>query len=155
MEYGNIIEISNKARDAATDVLNKALETFSLASDVNRDLSSRTVDASAAIVREGLQYLGDVQGAIRQASDEVRETWGRQWALAQEFPKDPMGLPPKAVALYWEGGEKIIRLGDAQREALSRLTGNVQTLLEKVGTETQESATKYTEKILALYGLKN
>lgn len=154
MAEGNVFEIGNKAYDAASDALNKAIETFSLTSEAHRDLSSRTVDVSAAIAREGLQYLGDVQGAIRQASDQVKEFWTRQWNLAQEFPKDPTALPQKAVALYWEEGEKIIRLGDAQRDALSRFTGNVQNLLEKVGTESREATTKYTEKILGLYDLK-
>ncbi|MFQ5917987.1 MAG: hypothetical protein ACE5I0_09290 [Candidatus Binatia bacterium] len=155
MAEGNVFEIGNKAHDAATEALNKAIETFSLTSDVNRDLSGRTVDVGAAIAREGLQYLGDVQGAILQASDQIKEFWTRQWTLAQEFTKDPTALPQKAVALYWEEGERISRIGDAQREALSRFTGNLQNLLEKAGTETREATTKYTEKVLGLYDLKN
>ena len=155
MAEGNVFEIGNKAYDAATGALDKAIETFSLTTEANRDLSSRTVDTSTAIAREGLQYLGDVQEAIRRASDQIKEFWTRQWSLAQEFPKDPTALPQKAVALYWEEGEKIVRLGDAQREALSRFTGNVQNLLEKAGTESRETTTKYTEKVLGLYDLKN
>ncbi len=75
--------------------------------------------------------------------------------MAQEFPKDPMAFPQKVASLYWEEGEKFTNLGEAQLEALTRFTGNLQNLVEKAGKETRESLTKYTEKILALYGLKN
>ncbi len=155
MVYENVTEISNKAHEALTETLNKGLETLSLTSEVNHELSGRTVDVTTAIAREGVQYLGDLGGAIRQASDDVRELWARQWSLVQEFPKDAMASSQKAAALYWEGGEKILRLGDIQREALSRFTGSVQNLLEKAGTETREALMNYAEKILALYEVKN
>jgi len=155
MVQGSVAEITNKANEALTETLNKTLEAFSLASEVNRNLLDQTVDASAAIAREGIRYLGEIQGAIRQASEEARELVTRQWALAQEFPKDAMASSQKAVALYWERGEKITRLGDAQLQALNRFTGNMQNLLGKAGKETQEILMKYTERILALYGIKN
>lgn len=155
MIQGNVAEITTKAQETLTETLNKALEAFSLASEVNRELLDQTVDVSAAIAREGIRYLGDLQAAIRQASEEARELVTRQWTLAQEFPKDAMASPQKAVDLYYEGGEKITRLGQAQLQALNRFTGNVQNLLGKAGKETQETLMKYTERTLALYGLKN
>ncbi|MFQ5989934.1 MAG: hypothetical protein ACE5K9_08470 [Candidatus Methylomirabilales bacterium] len=155
MSQPDFSEITSKANEAWSETLNKALDTFSLAGEVQRDLSGRTVDVNAAIAREGVQYLDEVQGAIRRTSEEARELLNRQWAVAQEFPKDPMGFPQKVVTLYWEEGEKFTQLGDAQVEALTRFTGKVQDLVEQAGKETRESLTKYTEKILALYGLKN
>lgn len=150
-----ISEINAKANEALADAVNKAVQTLSLASEVNRDLSGRTVEVSAAIAREGVQYLGDVQATLRQASEEAQAFWNRQVAVAQEFPKDPTRSPQKAVALYWEGGEKFARLVDAQWVALTRLTETVQNLLERAGKETRETATKYTEKVLDLYDLRS
>jgi hypothetical protein len=155
MAQWDFTEATAKANTAWNEQLNKALEALSLATEANRDLSGRTVDVTAAIAREGIQYLTEVQMALRQASDEARDLWTRQWNLAQEFPKDPMGFPQKAVALSWEGSEKITRLGDVQRQALNRFTGNVQNLLERAGKESQEAVTRYNEKLLALYDLKS
>lgn len=155
MAQENISEITQRAYDAWKETLDKTLEAFSLASEANRDLSSRTVDVTAAIAREGVEYLGELQGSIRQASEDARELLVRQWTLAQEFPKDPAGSPQKAVALSWEGGEKIVRLGDAQVQAFNRFTDSVQNLLEKASKETRETVTNHTEKFLALYDLKN
>jgi len=155
MNQPDFTEISTKANEAWTETVDKALGALSLAGEVQRDVSGRTVDANAAIAREGVQYLDEVQGTIRRASEEARDLLNRQWAVAQEFPKDPIAFPQKVVSLYLEEGEKFTNLGDAQVEALTRFTGNLQNLLEKTGKETRESLTKYTEKILALYGLKN
>src|SRR3972149_6544126 len=105
--------------------------------------------------RGGAQYLNGVGSALREASEGARELWTREWNLAQEFSRDPMGFPQRAVALSWEGGEKITRLGDAQREAISRFTGNVHNLVDRANRETQETVTKYAGKMLALYGLEN
>ena len=155
MNQPDFTEISTKANEAWTETVDKALGALSLAGEVQRDVSGRTVDANAAIAREGVQYLDEVQGTIRRASEEARDLLNRQWAVAQEFPKDPIAFPQKVVSLYLEEGEKFTSLGDAQVEALTRFTGNLQNLLEKAGKETRENLTKYTEKILALYGLKN
>ena len=148
-------EITSKSTQACSATLEMAREALGLTSDVNRDIAGRTAELSAAIAQEGAQYLSEVGAALRQASEGARELWTRQWNLAQEFSQDPMGFPQKAVALSWEGGEKVTRLGDAQREAISRFAGNVQNLLDRANRETQETVTKYAGKILALYGLKN
>lgn len=155
MVQETISQINAKAHEALTETINKAVQAFSLVSEVNRNLSGRTVEVSAAIAREGVQYLGDVQGTIRQASEEAQDFWNRQLAVAQELPNDPVRFPQKSVALYWEGGEKVARLLDAQREALTRLTETVQNLLDRAGRETRETTTKHTEKILDLYDLRN
>ena len=154
MVQENVGEAS-KAAQACSMTLEKAREALGLTSDVNRDIAGRTVELGVAIAREGVQYLGEVGAALRQASEETRALWTRQWNLAQEFSRDPMGFPQGAVALSWEGGEKITRLGDAQREAISRFAGNVQNLLDRANRETQETVTKYAGKILALCGLKH
>jgi len=154
MVQANVGEASRTAQ-ACSVTLEKAGEALGLTSDVNRDIAGRTVEFGVSIAREGVQYLSEVGVALRQASEGARELWTRQWNLAQEFSTDPMGFPQRAVALSWEGGEKITRLGDAQREAISRFTGNVQDLLDRASRETQETVTKYAGKILALYGLKN
>ncbi len=155
MSQTDFSEITSKANQAWSETVDKVLEAFSLASEVQRDLSARTVDVNAAIARQGVEYLDHVQGAFRRASEEARELLNRQWAVAQEFPKDPMSFPQKVVTLYWEEGEKFTRLGDAQVEALARFNASVQDLVEKAGKEARERLTKYSEKILALYGLKN
>jgi propanediol dehydratase small subunit len=148
-------EIVNRTTEAWNGTLNKALDAFTLASDLNRDISSRSVDLNAAIAREGAQYASDVQAAFRQASEEARQLWVRQSELVQEVPKDVMAASQKAVAFYWEGSEQITRLGEQQRQAVNRLTGNVQHLLERAGEEARETLTKFSEKILKLYGLKS
>ena len=155
MNQPDFTEITSKANEAWTETVDKALAVFALVSEVQRELSSRTVDVNAAIAREGVQYLDEVQGTIRRASEGARELANRQLAVAQEFPKDPTAFPQKVVSLYWEEGEKYTTLGDAQVEALTRYTGNLQNLLERASKETRQSLTKYTEKVLALYGLKN
>ncbi len=155
MAQESISEITQRAYDAWKETLDKTLEAFALAGEANRDLSSRTVDVTAAIAREGVDYLSELQGSIRQASEEARELLVRQWTLAQEFPKDPAGSPQKAVALSWEGGEKAVRLGDAQLQAFNRFTDSVQNLVEKASRENRETVTTHTEKFLSLYDLKN
>jgi hypothetical protein len=155
MAQGNFSNITGKTNEAWSETVNKALEAFTLAGEMNRDVSSRTVDVSSAIARESVQYLGDVQAAIRRGFEEAREIWKQQYTLVQELPQEPMALTQKAVALSWEGGERITRLGDAQREALTRFSGILQNLLEKASRENQESFTLYSEKLLKLYGLKN
>ena len=154
MVQENVGEAS-RAAQTCSETLEKAREVLGLTSDVSRDIAGRTAELSAAIVQEGAQYLNEVGSALREASEEARELWTREWNLAQEFSRDPMGFPQRAVALSWEGGEKITRLGDAQREAISRFTGNVHNLVDRANRETQETVTKYAGKILALYGLKN
>ena len=151
----NFREVSSRAAEACSMTLEKAREALGLTSDVNRDIAGRSVELGVAIAREGVQYLGEVGAALRQASEGARELWTRQWNLAQEFSRDPMGFPQKAVALSWEGGEKITRLGDAQREAISRFAGNVQSLLDRAGRETHETVSTYAGKILTLCRLKN
>lgn len=155
MVQGNVTEISNKAHEVLTDTLNRALEAFSVGTELNKNLWGQASDVSAAVAREGMQYLGDLQGTLRQASEQALEIWNRQWTLAQDFPKDPMSFPQKAATLCWQEGDKMIRLGDAQRGTLSRYTGSLQNHLEKSGTETRETFAKYTEKLLTLYDLKN
>lgn len=155
MMQGQVAEITTRAQETWTETLNKALEAYSLASDVQRTLLGQSVETSAAIAREGIRYLGEVQGALRQASEEAREFMTQQWALTQEFPKDALASFQKAVTLYWQEGEKLNRLGEVQLEALNRLAGTVQNLLGKAGKEAQETLVKYTEKVLSLYGLKN
>src|SRR3990172_6205837 len=132
MVQENVGEAS-RAAQTCSETLEKAREVLGLTSDVSRDIAGRTAELSAAIVQEG-----------------ARELWTREWNLAQEFSRDPMGFPQRAVALSWEGGEKITRLGDAQREAISRFTGNVHNLVDRANRETQETVTKYAGKILAL-----
>ena len=151
----NFREVSSKAAEACSMTLEKGREALGLTSDVNRDIAGRTAELSAAIAQEGAQYLGEVGVALRQASEGARELWTRQWNLAQEFSQDPMGFPQKAVALSWEGGEKVTRLGDAQREAISRFAGNVQNLLDRASRETHETVSTYAGKILILCRLKN
>jgi len=148
-------EVSSKAAQGCSTTIEKAREALGLTSDVNRDIAGRTAELSAAIAQEGAQYLSEVGVALRQASEGARELWVRHWNLAQEFSRDPMGFPEMAIALSWEGGAKITRLGDAQREAISRFAGNVQNLMDRASRETHETVTKYAGKILALYGLKN
>lgn len=155
MVQENFREMTSKATQAWNGTFNKALELFALTSDLNRDISGRSVELNAAVAREGVQYLGDVQAALRNVSEEARQLWSRQYEVVQEVPKDVMGASQKAVALSWEGGEQIARLGDAQREAFTRCNGNVQNLLERATEETRETFTKYSDKILKLYGLKN
>ncbi len=155
MTQWSFADIVSRPQEVWKETLDKALEAFSLATEANRSLSSQTVDVTAAIAREGVQYLDEIQGSIRQASEDAREFLGRQLSLAQEFPKDPAGAPQKAVALSLEGGEKVTRLGDAQLQALNRFADSIQTLLEKAGKETRETVTNHTEKILSLYELKN
>jgi hypothetical protein len=154
MVQQNVGEAS-RAAEACSTTIEKAREALGLTSDVNRDIAGRTAELSAAIAQEGAQYLSEVGVALRQASEGARELWVRQWNLAQEFSRDPMGFPQEAIALSWEGGAKITRLGDAQREAISRFAGNVQNLMDRASRETHETVTKYAGKILALYGLKN
>jgi hypothetical protein len=149
-----VAEFTTKANETVTETLTKAFEAFSLTSEINRDWSGRTVEVSAAIARGGVQYLVDVHGAIRQASEEAQQLWNRQCAVAQEFSTDPIRFPQKAVALTWEGGEQVAHLADVQREALTRFTATVQDLLDRARRETQETATRYTEKILDLYDLR-
>jgi hypothetical protein len=148
-------EIRGKAAQACGTTLEKAREALGLTSDVNRDIAGRTVKLGVAIAREGIQYLGEVGAALRQASEETQELWTRQWNLAQEFSRDPMGFPEKAVALSWEGGEKITRVGEAQREAISRFAGNVRNLLDRASTEAHQSVSTYAGKMLMLCRLKN
>ncbi len=155
MVQENFKEITGKATQMWNGTFDKVLEAFAVASAFNRDISGRSANLSSAITREGVQYLGDVQAALRQASEEARHLWTRQSEVVQEVPKDVMAASQKAVALYWDGAEQIARLGDAQREALTRYTGNVQNLLEKISEETRETFTKYSEQIVKLYGLKN
>ena len=154
MVQENVGEAS-RAAQACGMTLEKAREALGLTSDVNRDIAGRTVELGVAIAREGVQYLGEVGAALRQASEETRALWTRQWNLAQEFSRDPMGFPQQAVALSWEGGEKITRLGDAQREAISRFAGNVQNLLDRANRETHETVSTYAGKILILCRLKH
>ncbi|MGH7372347.1 MAG: hypothetical protein ACREJK_10965 [Candidatus Methylomirabilales bacterium] len=151
----NLREVSSRATQACSATIEKAREALGLTSDVNRDIAGRTAELSAAIVQEGAQYLSEVGAALRQASEGARELWIRQWNLAQEFSRDPMGFPERAVALSWEGGEKITRLGDAQREAISRFAGNVQDLVDRASRETRETVSTYAGKILILCRLKN
>ena len=151
----NFAEMTNKATETWNGTVNKALEAFALTSDFNRDISGRSVDLNAAIAREGVQYASDVQAALRQASDEARQLWTRQTEVVQDAPKDVMAATQKAVALSWEGGEQITRLGELHRQALSRFADKVQHLLDQVGEETRETFTKYSQKVLKLYGLKN
>ena len=151
----NFGEVSSRAAEACSMTLEKAREALGLTSDVNRDIAGRTVELGVAIAQEGAQYLGEVGAALRQASEGARELWVRHWNLAQEFSRDPMGFPQRAVALSWEGGEKITRLGDAQREAISRFAGNVHNLLDRAGRETHETVSTYAGKILTLCRLKN
>lgn len=151
----NFREVSSRAAKACTMTLKKAREALGLTSDVNRDIAGRTAEVSAAIAQEGAQYLSEVGAALRQASEEARELWVRQWNLAQEFSRDPMGFPEMAIAFSWEGGAKITRLGDAQREAISRFAGNVQNLMDRAGRETHETVSTYAGKILTLCRLKN
>jgi len=148
-------EVSSRAAEACSMTLEKAREALGLTSDVNRDIAGRTVELGVAIAQEGAQYLGEAGAALRQASEGARELWVRHWNLAQEFSRDPMGFPQRAVALSWEGGEKITRLGDAQREAISRFAGNVQNLLDRASRETHETVSTYAGKILTLCRLKN
>lgn len=148
-------DLVSRPHEVWKETVDRTLEAFSLVSEANRDLSSQTVDVTAALAREGVQYFDELQGSIREASEEAREFAVRQWNLAQEFPKDPVASPQKAVALSWEGGEKITRLGDAQLQALNRFAGSVQNLLEKATKQTRETVTSHTEKILSLYELKN
>jgi len=155
MVHEKFEEITNRTTEALNGTVNKALEAFAMTGDFNRDISGRGVDLNAAIAREGVQYASNVQAALRQASEEARQLWIRQSEVVQEVPKDVMAASQKAVALYWDGAEQIARLGDAQREALTRYTGNLQNLLEKISEETRETFTKYSEQILKLYGLKN
>jgi hypothetical protein len=151
----NFREVSSRAAEACSMTLEKGREALGLTSDVNRDIAGRTVELGVAIAREGVQYLGDVGAALRQASEETRELWTRQWNLPQEFSGDPMGFPEMAIALSWEGGAKITRLGDAQREAISRFAGNVQNLMDRASRETHETVSTYAGKILTLCRLKN
>jgi hypothetical protein len=151
----NFGEMSSKAAQACSMTLEKAREALGLTSDANRDIAGRTVELGVAIAREGVQYLGDVGAALRQASEATRELWTRQRDLAQEFSRDPMGFPEKAIALSWEGGEKIARLGDAHREAIARFAGKVQNLLDRAGRETHESVSTYAGKMLMLCRPKN
>lgn len=151
----NFREVSSRAAAACSMTLEKAREALGLTSDVNRDIAGRTGELSAAIAQEGAQYLSEVGVALRQASEGARELWVRQWNLAQEFSRDPMGFPEMAIALSWEGGAKITRLGDAQREAISRFAGNVQNLMDRAGRETHETVSTYAGKILTLCRLKN
>jgi len=151
----NFREVSSRATEACSMTLEKGREALGLTSDVNRDIAGRSVELGVAIAREGVQYLGEVGAALRQASEGARELWTRQWNLAQEFSRDPMGFPREAVALSWEGGEKITRLGDAQREAVSRFAGNVQNLLDRASRETHETVSAYAGKMLILCRLKN
>lgn len=154
MAQENVAE-TRRAAETCSMPLEKAREALGLISDVGRDIAGRTAELNAAIVQEGAQYLSEVWSALREASEGARELWTREWNLAQEFSQDPIGFPQKAVALSWEGGENISRLGDAQRGAISRFAGNVQNLLDRANRETQETVTKYAGKILALYGLKH
>ena len=151
----NFAEITNKATKALNGTVNKALEAFALKSDFNRDISGRSVDLNAAIARVGVQYASEVQAALRQASDQARQLWTRLTEVVQDAPKDVMAATQKAVALSWEGGEQITRLGELHRQALSRFADKVQHLLDQVGEETRETFTKYSQKVLKLYGLKN
>jgi len=151
----NFREVSSRAAEACSMTLEKAREALGLTSDVNRDIAGRTAELSAAIAQEGAQYLSEVGAALRQASEGARELWTRQWNLAQEFSRDPMGFPQKAVSLSWEGGEKITRLGDTQREANSRFARNVQDLLDRASRETHETVSTYAGKMLILCRLKN
>lgn len=148
-------EMTSRATQAWTGTLEKTREAFALTSDVNRDIAGRTAGLSMAIAREGVQYLGELQAALRQASADARELWTRQRGIVEELPKDVMGASQKAVVLSWDGGGQIARLVDHQREALTRFGWNVQSLLEKAGRETHETVAKYAEQILVLYGLKN
>jgi hypothetical protein len=151
----NFREMSGRAAQACGMTLEKARDVLGLTSDVNRDIAGRSVELGVAIAREGVQYLGEVGAALRQASEETQELWTRQWNLAQEFSRDPMGFPEKAVALSWEGREKITRVGDAQREAISRFAGNVRSLLDRAGRETHETVSTYAGKMLILCRWKN
>ena len=155
MVQENFGEMTNKATETWNGTVNKALEAFAMTSDFNRDISGRGVDLNAAIAREGVQYASDVQAALRQSSDEARQLWTRQTEVVQDAPKDVMAATQKAVALSWEGGEQITRLGELHRQALSRFADKVQHLLEQAGEETRETFTKYSQKVLKLYGLKN
>ena len=148
-------EITDRTTEVLNGTLNKALDAFALTSDLNRDISGRSVELNAAIAREGIHYASGVQAALRQASEEARQLWTRQSEVVQEVPKDVMAASQKAVALYWEGGEQITRLGEQHRQALNRLAGNVQHLLEQAGEEARDTFTKFSEKVLKLYGLKN
>jgi uncharacterized protein YPO0396 len=155
MVHDKFEEITNRTTEALNGTVNKTLEAFAMTGDFNRDISGRGVDLNAAIAREGVQYASDVQAALRQASDEARQLWTRQTEVVQDAPKDVMAATQKAVALSWEGGEQITRLGELHRQALSRFADKVQHLLEQTGEETRETFTKFSEKILKLYGLKN
>jgi hypothetical protein len=145
----NLGEMSGKA------ALEKAREALGLTSDVHRDIAERTVELAVAIAREAIRYLDDVGAALRQASEEAQELWMRQWSLAQEFSRDPIGFPERAVAFSWEGGERITRVGDAQREAISRFAGNVRNLLDRTSREAHQSVRTYAGKMLILCRLKN
>lgn len=151
----NFRELSSRVAEACSMTLEKAREALGLTSDVNRDIAGRSVELGVAIAREGVQYLGEVGAALRQASEETQELWTHQWNLAQEFSRDAMGFPQRAVALSWEGGEKITRLGDTQREAISRFAGNMQNLLDRASRETYETVSTYAGKMLILCRLKN
>jgi len=147
--------VGSKANEVWTETVDKALATCALVNEVQRDVSGRAVDVNAAIAREGVQYLDEVQGMIRRASEEARELFSRQWAIAQELASDPKAFPQKIASLYLNEGEKFANFGDSQFEAVTRHSANLQNLLERAGKETRESLMKYTEKILSLYGLKN
>src|SRR3970282_1704395 len=155
MVQENFGEMTNKATETWNGAVNKALEAFAMTSDFNRDISGRGVDLNAAIAREGVAYPRDVQAAVRQSSDEARQLWTRQTEVVQDGPKDVMAATQKAVALSWEGGEQITRLGELHRQALSRFADKVQHLLEQAREKTRATFTKYSQKVLKLYGLKD
>lgn len=148
-------EMNTGATQAWGGTIEKAGEVLTLTSDVNRDISGRSIELSVAMARAGVQYLGEMQAALGHASEEARQLWSRQWEVVQEVSKDVMAPAQKAVALSGEWGGQITRLADHQRQALTRFTGSVQHLLEKAGQEHREAVTKCSEKILTLYGLKD
>jgi len=128
----------------------KALEAFSVVSEMNHRVLQELVALSASAAKEGLRTYSELQSATVEAVRTAKPPLA-QPEPTEAFQQNPFAWYQKGLLTAVDGTQRAFRLLEANAQVVTRSAERLQASADRTGQEIQEALTYSVNRMKEIY----
>lgn len=134
-----------------TEMQAKALEAFSVMTEMNHRVLQELVGLSASAAKESLRTYSELQSATVEAVRTAKAPVGPP-ETAEAFQQNPFAWYQKSLFTVVEGTQRAFRLLEANAQVVTRSAERLQASADRTGQQIQEALASSVNRMKEIYG---
>jgi hypothetical protein len=132
-----------------TQMQGKALDAFSVLSDMNQRMLQGLVSLSASAAREGLRACAELQSAAVEAARAAQPSLTAE--NLESLRQNPFSWYQGALLALVDGTQRAFRLVEANAQAVTRSAERIQSSADQASQELQQVLTASVDRLKTIY----